>query len=325
MRSLHQIVRRVLLAEGSGNFSAVELKRHRKIALSLYMSKMIPKAYKPGDSIHKLIDFTSGAPRRSRELNSDQFDSVMGFYDMIVSKYGEPTSRQSIVKIRRDLDNARNTGHAFWPISVMDPGSSTYDEEVVPEDVYYKLLSDNTTTDSGGPADIDLREIEASYKRAVIAIKSILVSCERLELSSNAEIRSVAETVLDKVSSIVGYLKESDSSNDVPDDTAPLAPETISLYEALSNLDLDSEGNEEIEIAQDPNTSQDTTNAAEEEVSEDAEEEVSEDEIAVLLEIKDAVDDLDESIDVDSTLFNAGGVKELISDIRDIIEPWLDS
>ena len=317
MRSLHQIVRSVLLTEGFADDNLA-----RKIALSLYMSKLIPEKYEKNDAIHDLIEFANNSannrPRQALRLSSDQLANVEHFYDMILEKYGNPAAngeisrKLSLKKIQIALTQAAETGKAIWPINAMEMGRRSYDKEIVPNHVYNSLLS--MTSDSGNLNldDTALGELEEAYPNTVSAMRDISSACKDLSNSKDEDFHRVSESVITYATDIVELL----NNNEAYDDE--------SLFESLADLDLDSESNSPVDPAL-QNLSQNSEAVdADAEKSVDADTEEDENALNAIQAISDAVVVIREEIDKFSMLIDSDKIEVKLNAIQDEIRPWLE-
>jgi len=248
MRSLHQIVRRVLLAEGVGTPDITDSEL-RKIALSTYMFRMFPdlykEAYKSKDTslnpIHSRVDFETGRPLVKR-LDLKQLERFGKIYQDIVLKYGSPKGDRKN-KIRQEVNKAINAGKSLWPISVMLPESSKYDKDIVPEDVYNELVSISSKSAEYSQDDLDLSRILPDVARQISAISEI---CRELLKSRNTQLRDMAIEVDEAIKEIVKALSSAAADNerhdgsidDFGDFTLGALFEMMSLKE-LDAIDLD--------------------------------------------------------------------------------------
>ena len=327
MRSLHQIVRSVLLTEGVG--TPISTSELRKIALSTYMFRMFPdlyrKSYKLTDPIHKRVDFKTGRPfvERLNEAELAQFGKI---YQDIILKYGSSTGDRKN-KIKQEVNKAIDTGKALWPIGVMLPESSMYDKDIVPEDVYNELASIASKSAEYSPGELDLSRI---LPEVATPIRKISKICKALLESKNDQLQAMATEVIEAIKGIVEALSSAALDNERHDGsvddfdserfTFGSLFEMMSLKE-LDGIDLDDGGVETgAEAPVDATAVEPTTLSAEESASSDEDEEL-------LQKLIEEVKALGETIGLDPQLTgdaNTSDIPKTIESIVTLIESYLE-
>jgi broad-specificity NMP kinase len=327
--ALHQIVRRALLLEGVAALSPAAAAAGQKMAMLLYMARLLPMMYRDRPDAQKIISFATHTdfPMPINEMSPAAKKS----YLMLLIDFGDPVrdNIESLVKLRRAFIKVNagtyssKTGgfveRKKWHARAMDMASEHVDRRAFPEEVVKVLFRGGAATssdDAPTASVIDMmREADnfltnsylSDFHRACYQVLVDVSAAKSLLKSVKEDVKSLLKSVLDHIFKLAVLLVK--SLNAYRRGTGGRGDKKVSdmLYEAgISESVYDDLFDIEDE---EPDVSIDTVSAA----GEDAREEVD----ASLGDAQEALRDLEEELQEMKDIAYLAEINDAIVDIRD--------
>ena len=325
--ALHQIVRRALLLESVAALSPDEAAG-QKMAMLLYMARLLPKMYRDRNDAQKIISFGTGAtvPRPINGMSPEADKS----YKTLLLRFGDPVKdsgsfkklSRAYISVNRseeklDADTGNPTGK--WPFIAMNGSSTFYDRRAFPEEVAKALYRGSAATSSDDESDasvIDMtREADnfltnpylTDFYSACYQVLVDVSATESLLKSVKEHAESLLKSVIDHIFKLAVLLVK--SLNVYRRGTGGRGDKKVAdmLYEAgISESVYDDFFDIEDEA---PDVSIDTVSAA----GEDAREEVD----VSLSDAQEALRDLEEELQEMKDIAYLAEISDAIIDIRD--------
>ena len=233
--ALHQIVRRALLLESVAALSPDEAAG-QKMAMLLYMARLLPKMYRDRNDAQKIISFATrtNVPMPINGMSPEADKS----YKTLLFHFGDPVkdsgsfkklSRVYVSVNRSNEKINKKTGSPIgkWPFIAMNASSTLYDERAFPDDVDEALMGPSfaparhllykkTTASAKAPAtQIEMSEIErtraADYLLTHSSLTDFYTAC--LDVSDENRENLRAAEMLESVISLILELADTMSES----------------------------------------------------------------------------------------------------------------
>jgi hypothetical protein len=332
--ALQQIVRRALLLEGVAALSPAAAAAGQKMAMLLYMARLLPTMYRDRVDAQKVISFGTGAtvPRPINGMSPEAEKS----YLLLRNDFGDPVKdnigslkrlSKAFIKVNAGTYSSKTGGFVErkkWHARAMDMSSAHVDRSAFPDKVVEALFRVGAAT-SPDAASRNMKTSAIMRTRAAdrllthSSLTDFYTACLDVlnENSKNPRAVGLLESVISLILRLADQMTASFEADQGSDDRVEDQLFTERISESIYDDIFDIE---------EPNVSIDTVSAADKDVSEEADSAVDEAQEALQLlekefkemrmmrmisyeeEINDLISDIREAFtDVEDLLSGAAG------------------